>query len=162
MSLLLLLGLEWGPKAENQISGVCAQDIYPYPQFPPWHSPLLAAGPASSGTRGWNTQSAFSPSLPLLQSQRHIELLRVARSSVPGQPHSGLDRLLWTALRTRWPRVASFLWALVLWVLNDWLCNYTLECITYSRNGDCMWRTKPNFLNYGVSFRKQYKAIALP
>lgn len=53
--------------------------ICPSPQFPPWHSPPLAAGPAKQGvgeswvpgTWGWNTECPLSLSPPLAESKTY-------------------------------------------------------------------------------------------
>lgn len=156
----------WRTRMRVKFLALVPRVFCPSPQPPPWHSPTPSWGPSQVGSKGelcpWHLGLEHRVPSLLLQSQGRTELLGVAASCAPGQQHSGLDRLLWTALRTQWPRVTSFLWALALWVLNDWLCNYTSQYITYSRRGDCLCRTKSNCLNYGVSIRKKYKAMALP
>lgn len=75
MLLLLLLGLERGPKAENQISGVCAQDHLPLSAVPSLAQPSTSCWPCQVGSRGelgpWHPGLEHRvPSLPLFPSCR--------------------------------------------------------------------------------------------
>lgn len=142
--------------------GLSAKIICPALQPRPWHSRTLSCWPSQVGNRGelcpWHPKLEHRvPSLPLLQNPGCTKVLGVneQRIECAGWQHSGLDGLLWTALRAWRPKVTSFPWELALWVLNGWFCKYTLESIAYSRSGDCLYRTKCNCTKFGGYFRKE-------